>query len=97
MFRLTIDVPESLKDKAASQASEAGYASMEAYLVDLLRDGIESDALTAPAGQTIRSDSDLEAMIETGIASGDANELTDAAWDRKRQELLDRHPSRVSK
>ncbi len=96
MFRLVIDVPESLKDKAASRAAEAGYASVEAYLQDVVRDGIECDSLDAPSEQTIRSGVDVEAMIQKGIASGDAVDLTSADWDLKRKQLIDRHQQKAA-
>ena len=87
MVRLTIEIPEDLRDKARSQATEAGHPSVEAYLRDLLQEAVESGPPGAPPAQTFRDAAQLESMLRAGVESGPAVELTDADWERKRQQL----------
>ena len=87
MVRLTIEIPEELRDKARSQATEAGHPSVEAYLRDLLQEAVESGPPGAPPGQTFRGAAQLDSMLRAGVESGPPIQLSDEDWEQKRQQL----------
>ena len=56
MARLSIQLPEDLRSKAAARASEVGHASVEDYVEALLRADLD-------AGADVGDDDDIEAML----------------------------------
>ncbi len=90
MVRLSIELPEDLKEKAEERAAESGYGSVEDYLTALIRadaNGAGAD-FTAPASLTFRNQDQLEAMLLEGLASP-ASEMTSADWAHLKRRVLE--------
>lgn len=76
---LHLDLSEDEQQRAEARARELGHPSLEAYLLSLLNDDTE-----VPVTEEVEAE--LRAALRTP-----AREFTPADWDRKRQELLQRH------
>lgn len=85
---------DELDERARSRAAEAGRPSVEAYLRSLLVDDIELGEAAPPPAQHVAELSKLTELVRAGLESGPAVELTDADWERKRQDLIQRHSGR---
>ena len=92
MTRLSIELSDDLTMRAQARAAEAGYASVEAYLENLLRDDIATASLGAPDGRRVHDLPELQRMIRAGLDSGPAREISDVEWEQKRQDLIGRQP-----
>ncbi len=94
MAHLSIELPEDLSEQVRSRAVEAGHPSVAAYVQSLLRDDIQLGNAGTPAAQKFHDATELAAMLQVGLDSGPAVEVTDADWERKRQGLIKRHSER---
>jgi hypothetical protein len=78
MATLTLNLADELKARAEAQASQAGFASLDAYLANL----IESDF-------SIPIDTALEADLIVGLDSG-AREMSASDWEQIRFSLVNK-------
>jgi len=86
MASLNISLPQSLKDYVEGQVSQGGYSTPSEYLRELVRQD-----------QKRRAEERLESLLLEGLNSGTPIEITPEFWERKRQNLIERHSGRPSK
>lgn len=92
----TITIPDELKSQAAARATEAGYASVDEYVVDVLRAETEVPYdLPAPPHLSVRTHEQIVALVTEGLGSP-AQAMTQADFDRRRTELLQKHAPKVT-
>ena len=97
MARLSIEIPEDLRAKAAARATESGHTSIEQYVEALLRADVDradgdqdgDEDFGAPPHLTIHSSTDLEAKLLEGLKTP-ATEMTQADWDELRRKVVER-------
>jgi len=82
MTTLTVKLPDDVKDLAESRAAQAGCATVDEYLVQLIR----GEAAAAPAGLSIDADEQLEALL-LRRQDGPSVEMDDADFARMREQL----------
>ena len=87
---LNIQVADELKAALAARASDGGYASVEAYVEDLVRVEAARVEYGAPGRVRAEGRADFEAMIREGLESP-AREMEPADWQEMRRRLIDRH------
>ncbi|HSI35299.1 MAG: hypothetical protein ACAI43_16190 [Phycisphaerae bacterium] len=92
MAKLTLDLPDELRDRLDARAAAEGYDSVDAYVAGLIRDDV-CDDLGAPEQLRVRSEADLAAKIQEGLDSP-VSVMTDQDWADMRRRLLDRHGGR---
>lgn len=90
MTTLSIQLPDDLKASLSKRAAECGYATVEAYVEELVRADAGRIEYGAPAGQKAASRRELESLIREGAASP-ASEMGEADWDGMRRRLIDQH------
>jgi antitoxin ParD1/3/4 len=73
-------LPDSLKAFVETQVAEGGYSSASEYIRELIR-----------ADQKRKAEEKLEALLLEGLNSGEPIEVTEAFWNEKRRQLLERH------
>jgi antitoxin ParD1/3/4 len=72
----TVHIPDEVQTIAEAEAAERGFANASDYLTDLVRQD-----------QRRRADEEVEAIVLSGIDSGDEVEMTTQAWREFRLEL----------
>lgn len=72
-----VELPESLQRFAEERVRDGDYADVGAYLLDLLQRDREAQAATR-----------LRELIDQGLQSGPARELSASAWSELRQRAL---------
>ncbi len=82
MVTLNISIPDELKEKAEEIAARGGHSTVEEYVRTLIQDDIEREI-----------DPELEAQLLEGLDSP-ARELTDADWERMKDDLRRRFGNR---
>jgi antitoxin ParD1/3/4 len=80
METINVSLPDSLKAFVETQVAEGGYSSASEYIRDLIR-----------ADQKRKAEEKLEALLLEGLNSGEPIEVTEAFWNEKRRQLLERH------
>jgi antitoxin ParD1/3/4 len=80
MEAINISLPDSLKAFVETQVAEGGYSSASEYIRELIR-----------ADQKRKAEEKLEALLLEGLNSGEPIEVTEAFWNEKRRQLLERH------
>lgn len=82
---MTITLPDELKPTLERNAAAGGYASIDAYVADLVTDD---------AGETFPGErpqfttrTELEQLLDEGMASGVAGRMDEAFWKEQRQFL----------
>jgi antitoxin ParD1/3/4 len=80
MDTLNISLPEPLKAFVEAQVAEGRYSSASDYIHELIR-----------ADQKRKAEERLEALLLEGLSSGEPVEVTEAFWNAKRHQLLERH------
>ena len=93
MTIINLNLPDDLKEQVERRAAEAGYDSIAAYIEELLRADAHDVNYGAPPHLTVRSAEDLEAKLLEGLNSP-TREMTDADWEDKRRQLIERHSRR---
>jgi hypothetical protein len=93
MTTINLNLPDDLKAQVERRATEAGYASIGAYIEDLLRADSHDIDYGAPPHLTVTSSADLESKLLEGLNSP-TREMTDADWEEKRRRLIERHSRR---
>lgn len=76
---LHVSLPAALGEFVTDRVSTGGFADASQYVTSL----IEADRLT-------QARDELERLIQEGIDSGPAIEVTDEFWETLRQRLVDR-------
>lgn len=84
MTSLNISLPQALKDYVESRVSAGGYSTPSEYLRELVRQD-----------QRRQAEERLEGLLLDGLASGESIEITPEYWERKRQQLVERHSKRA--
>jgi hypothetical protein len=82
MTMLTVNVPDDVKALAEARAAEAGCSDVGEYLVQL----IKGDAAGGPAGLSVDSDDDVEAMLLARL-DGPSVEVDAADFQHMRDRL----------
>ncbi len=80
MTSLNISLPRSLKEFVEERVKEGGYSTPSEYVRELLRED-----------QKRRAEDKLEAQLLEGLNSGKPIEITPEYWEKKRQQLIERH------
>jgi antitoxin ParD1/3/4 len=80
METIHVSLPDPLKAFVETQVAEGGYSSASEYVRDLIR-----------ADQKRKAEEKLEALLLEGLNSGEPIEVTEAFWNEKRRQLLERH------
>jgi antitoxin ParD1/3/4 len=80
METIHVSLPDPLKAFVETQVAEGGYSSASEYVRDLIR-----------ADQKRKAEGKLEALLLEGLNSGEPIEVTEAFWNEKRRQLLERH------
>jgi len=82
---MQITLPEPIFQKAERIATERGFASVGAYISEL----VESDeSLVSPLR---KRDTAVDAALLAGLASSPASSLKRADWDELRRRVLEVH------
>jgi antitoxin ParD1/3/4 len=84
MTSLNISLPQPLKDFVEEQVSKGGFSTPSEYIRALLRED-----------QKRRAEEKLEALLLEGLNSGDPIEITSEYWEKKRNELIERHTKKT--
>jgi antitoxin ParD1/3/4 len=79
MTTLNISLPESMRAFIDEQVAHGGYSTASEYVRQLVRED-----------QKRVTEKRLEALLLEGLQSGDAVEISDAWWERKKADLLAR-------
>ncbi len=82
MASLTIQLPQDVKTLAESRAAEAGCASVDEYLAQLVR----GEAASAPEALVVDTDEQLEALLLRRL-DGPSVEMDGGDFDRSRERL----------
>jgi hypothetical protein len=90
----TINIPDELRAQAQARASESGYASVDEYVVDLLRRDAEFRSV-APEHLSVQSHEQLVSLVREGLATP-AELMTQADFDRRRAELIAKHAPKAA-
>ena len=80
METVTIALPESLKDFIEAQVAEGGYSGVSEYLQMLIKED-----------QKRKAEEKLEVLLLEGLNSGEPIEVTEAFWQEKQRQLIERH------
>ena len=80
MTSLNISLPQPLKDFVEERVKEGGYSTPSEYVRELLRED-----------QKRRIEERLEALLLEGMNSGKPLAVTPEYWEKKRQQLIERH------
>ena len=80
METINISLPEPLKAFVEARVAEGSYSSASEYIRELVR-----------ADQKRKAEERLEALLLEGLNSGEPVEVTEAFWNEKRRQLLERH------
>jgi antitoxin ParD1/3/4 len=80
MKTINISLPDSLKAFLETQVAEGCYSSASEYIRELIR-----------ADQKRKAEEKLEALLLEGLNSGEPIEVTEAFWNEKRHQLLERY------
>lgn len=84
MTSLNISLPESLKDYLEDQVKQGGYSTPSEYIGELVQED-----------QQRKAEAKLEALLLEGVTSGEPIEANSEYWERKRNQLIERHNSRI--
>ncbi|SRR5258706_2179783 len=84
MTRVTIELTEDLRSKAAARAAESGHATIEEYVQDLLRVDAARPAIDATLAARLQPQdrAHLEQMLDKGMNSP-ATDTTPEEWEQK--------------
>ena len=86
MKHLSVPVSDELDENIRQRMVDAGFNSIAEYLRHTVREDLK------------RADAErLERLLLDGLESGDAEEIDDAWWAKRRQELEQRVGARRSK
>jgi antitoxin ParD1/3/4 len=95
---MNITLPDSMKAEVEAKAKAAGFPSVDAYVLDLIRfDTPEEDEvydLPGPPHLTPRNRAELEAMLDEGMNSGNPIVVDDAFWEERKRVLAERMAKR---
>jgi len=80
MTSLNISLPQPLKNFVEERVKEGGYSTPSEYVRELLRED-----------QKRRAEEKLEALLLEGLNSGKPIDVTPEYWEKKRQQLIERH------
>lgn len=81
MTTLNISLPEAMRAFIDSEVAKGGYSTASEYIRDLIRQA-----------QKKAEEQKLEAMLLEGLDSGEAIEVTDEWWEKKRAQITQRFP-----
>ncbi|BAZ05941.1 type II toxin-antitoxin system ParD family antitoxin [Calothrix sp. NIES-3974] len=81
MTTLNISLPEAMRAFIDSEVVKGGYSTASEYIRDLIRQA-----------QKKAEEQKLEAMLLEGLDSGEAIEVTDEWWEKKRAQIKQRFP-----
>jgi hypothetical protein len=90
----TINIPDDLQSKVQIRATEAGFASVDDYVVDVLRRDA-AEAAAVPEHLRVTSHEQLLALVRQGLASP-AQSMTPADFERRRAELIAKHAPKAA-
>jgi len=79
MTTLNISLPDSMRAFIDEQVAQGGYSTASEYVRQLVRED-----------QKRVTEKRLEALLLEGLQSGDAVEVSDAWWERKKADLVAR-------
>lgn len=84
---MTITIPDELRATFEAKAKRFGFASVEAYVVDLVEhdEWIESKVSKSPL--TFGTREEFEKLIQAGFESGGAIPVDEAFWAERRRIL----------
>lgn len=86
MVRLSVDLPEEVRNKLLERAQRAGSASIEDFVRTLLEDEAAISTIAPPSQTSFASVAELETKLRDGIASADT-EMTDADWESLQRQV----------
>jgi antitoxin ParD1/3/4 len=86
MTSLNISLPEVLREFVDEQVKSRGYGTASEYIRELIRQD-----------QKRTADDKLEALLLEGLDSGEPVEVTQEHWERKRQDLMERHTRKAKR
>jgi hypothetical protein len=89
MVSINLHVPDDVNAKLERRATEHGHASVETYIDALVREDAEWHDGGGPPNVSFQSRAEFEAKLTEGLNSP-AREMTDADWER----MKDQHRSR---
>ena len=78
---MTITLPDEMRATLEKQAADAGFASVDEYVADVLADGPDIIETGPPH---YRTREEFEELVEEGLASGVSGVMDDAFWDERR-------------
>lgn len=90
MARVSIEIPEALRQKMELRVSETGHASLEHYVQWLVLEDADATDYGAPDDVKVRSRAHLETMVREALGSP-SREMGAADWDDMRRRLIERH------
>ena len=85
MTTIHVHLTDELKSKAEHRAAQAG-ATLEQYVQALIQADVDP-----PGHLTFKDEAHLQKLLQEGIDSGPAREISDAEWEQKRDRLIARH------
>ncbi len=87
---MTITLPDDVRIEAAARAKELGFATVEEYVIDLVR-GDELGVDVPPSGgYQPKNREALERLLDEGMASGNPIVVDGAFWAERRRVLSER-------
>ena len=86
---MTIQLPDDVRAQAERQAKAAGFASVDEYLADLVReDGEEYPDTTRVGPSTYRNREELEALLAETLGC-EWKTIDEAFWEERRRKMLE--------
>lgn len=84
---MTITLPDDVARKAEAHAKAHGFATVEAYIEDLVQ---SDDAADDPPILRPENRATLERLLDEGMASGEPIPVDEAFWEERRRVLAER-------
>ena len=90
MATVSIDISDELRAKMQERAADTGHSTVEQYIEWLIREDTVSIDFGAPEHLKVKSQEQLEAMLEQAMQTP-AREMTAADWAEKKRKLIEKY------
>ena len=90
MARVSIEIPDELRNKVVNRLSETGHATLEQYVQWLVLEDADAVDYGAPEDVKVHSRAHLETLVREALDSP-SREMTAADWDDMRRRLIEQH------
>ncbi|QEL13234.1 ribbon-helix-helix domain-containing protein [Limnoglobus roseus] len=87
---MTITLPDDVRIEAEAKARELGFATVEEYVIDLVRSDEPGLDVPPSGGYQPKNRAALERLLDEGMASGEPIVVDEAFWEERRRVLAER-------